>query len=253
MAVKDYVCESPACDRPASATFEDLKLCGGHVTRAKRGKPIDTPLRAHSGKGGVNKSITGQPSRLRHSWNCESCDKETQGIRYGGTLCRSCYRSVLGHLKELAKDLPVECDVCGKDFVDRRRKYCSQRCSKIMNRRQWHSGLRERRKTDPELDTRLREAAQARRHRRRAHKDGATFTVAEWRAVKQAWDNRCAYCGDTNVDLQVEHMLALSRGGEHAVGNIVPACMQCNTAKNTKTPSEWLLHMIRTRRLPLSF
>ena len=50
--------------------------------------------------------------------------------------------------------------------------------------------------------------------------------------------HRCAYCG-ADGDLQVEHVMPISQGGEHHLGNIVPACQRCNFSKATASVKEW--------------
>ena len=52
------------------------------------------------------------------------------------------------------------------------------------------------------------------------------------------FDHRCAYCG-TGGDLQVEHVIPISQGGEHHLGNIVPACQRCNYSKATTPVKDW--------------
>ncbi|WP_203620386.1 HNH endonuclease [Streptomyces sp. SID8499] len=39
----------------------------------------------------------------------------------------------------------------------------------------------------------------------------------------------------------VDHVIPLSRGGQHAEGNLVPACKSCNSSKGDKLLIEWLL------------
>ena len=55
-------------------------------------------------------------------------------------------------------------------------------------------------------------------------------------------NHHCIYCARDNVQLTVEHMLPLSRGGKHCFSNIVLACTTCNFSKNNKTLEEWLKH-----------
>jgi len=53
------------------------------------------------------------------------------------------------------------------------------------------------------------------------------------------WDRKCAYCGKSNVPLQVEHVVPKSRGGTNRVSNLTIACEPCNTAKGNKTAAEF--------------
>lgn len=77
--------------------------------------------------------------------------------------------------------------------------------------------------------------------RRRAAKttSSLTFTVGQWQALLVLFDNRCAYCDAADVLLVQEHMIPLSRGGAHALENIVPSCGPCNGRKWTKTAEEF--------------
>lgn len=52
------------------------------------------------------------------------------------------------------------------------------------------------------------------------------------------FDHRCAYCGALG-DLEVEHVVPISQGGQHHLGNIVPACHSCNSNKGTRDAHDW--------------
>ncbi len=62
-----------------------------------------------------------------------------------------------------------------------------------------------------------------------------------WRtAIKEAWGNRCSYCGGTPIDdksLTIDHVKPKARGGEDMTSNCIPACRRCNGDKGS---SEWL-------------
>lgn len=75
----------------------------------------------------------------------------------------------------------------------------------------------------------------------RARKLGASvcdFTVEQWEAVKKAYGGRCVYCGKKGRKLTQDHVIPLSRGGNHTMDNIVPACQSCNASKHARTPEE---------------
>jgi len=48
----------------------------------------------------------------------------------------------------------------------------------------------------------------------------------------------CAFCGSTVGDIQVEHLLPISRGGSDAWENLALACLACNRRKSDRTPEE---------------
>jgi 5-methylcytosine-specific restriction endonuclease McrA len=76
--------------------------------------------------------------------------------------------------------------------------------------------------------------------RHRARKKNAAicdFTVAQWKALQEHFDHRCAYCGRrAKGKLTQDHITPLSQGGNHTLSNIVPACSSCNSKKHTKKP-----------------
>ncbi len=49
-----------------------------------------------------------------------------------------------------------------------------------------------------------------------------------------AFSDTCAYCGLGGVDVQIEHVIPLSRRGQHTLSNIVPAYAACNFSKGSK-------------------
>lgn len=67
----------------------------------------------------------------------------------------------------------------------------------------------------------------------------APFGSAEWEALKRRHGNRCAYCDVAGLDLCKDHVIPLSRGGRHAIANILPACRACNGAKSDMLLAEW--------------
>lgn len=73
--------------------------------------------------------------------------------------------------------------------------------------------------------------------RRRARKQEipVTLTIAEWRAIRAAYKERCAYCG-RKTKLTQDHVLPLSKGGGTTAFNIVPACGHCNSSKRDRLP-----------------
>lgn len=53
------------------------------------------------------------------------------------------------------------------------------------------------------------------------------------------FDYRCAYCGIKSDNLTFDHIHPVKRGGETLKGNLVPACISCNSSKKTSLLSVW--------------
>lgn len=67
----------------------------------------------------------------------------------------------------------------------------------------------------------------------------AEITFAEWMKCIYRFRGRCAYCGDGATVLHMDHVVPLSKGGRHGIGNVVPACHGCNMAKGSKFLAVW--------------
>jgi len=52
---------------------------------------------------------------------------------------------------------------------------------------------------------------------------------------------RCEYCRRSvgRNRLTMDHVVPLGRGGRSTRGNVVPACKDCNTRKQSLVPVEW--------------
>jgi len=65
------------------------------------------------------------------------------------------------------------------------------------------------------------------------------LTPVQWEAIRTAWGG-CAYCTRTDVALQRDCVLPISRGGRYTVDNVVPACGSCNASKCNMEATTWL-------------
>ena len=63
-------------------------------------------------------------------------------------------------------------------------------------------------------------------------------------------DGRCHYCGREvgARRLTLDHVVPLIRGGKSVRANIVPACKDCNSAKQSLLPWEWDAYLHRLAR-----
>jgi len=66
----------------------------------------------------------------------------------------------------------------------------------------------------------------------------------------QWWKRQCAkglchYCNKAvkAADLTMDHVVPLVRGGRSTRGNVVAACKDCNTKKQSLLPMEWEEYM----------
>ena len=76
------------------------------------------------------------------------------------------------------------------------------------------------------------------RHKRRAatRNTECKATAKDIHGIFKASNGSCFYCGKV-AKLTLDHVIPLSKGGTHSVGNLVAACLPCNMAKGAKDPS----------------
>lgn len=64
-----------------------------------------------------------------------------------------------------------------------------------------------------------------------------------WRkAIKEAWDNRCCFCGQPPISdksLTIDHLRPRSKGGEDVSHNCLPACLEHNQSKGSSDWQPW--------------
>ena len=70
--------------------------------------------------------------------------------------------------------------------------------------------------------------------------NGDTRAVSErdWLRLCARHDFRCFYC-DEKKKLTMDHIVPISRGGRHSIGNLIPACQSCNSRKRHRLIVEW--------------
>lgn len=71
---------------------------------------------------------------------------------------------------------------------------------------------------------------------------------AAWLSIRDDdFDSCCAYCGERNDKLQIEHVLMFNRTefGLHHPGNIIPCCKPCNKRERLEDKSycNWEQHL----------
>lgn len=73
--------------------------------------------------------------------------------------------------------------------------------------------------------------------KRLALRKGASAFLVTNKDIEKIMAKNCIYCGSKSEHL--DHVIPLSRGGNHSVGNLVAACKKCNLQKNNKFITEW--------------
>lgn len=105
-------------------------------------------------------------------------------------------------------------------------------CTSIKN-----AEIKKNRLADPDYCKKavaLREYANVRRLKKLSN---GVFIISA-KELKKLYSSPCIYCGSKN-SIQADHVIPISKGGVHSVGNLVPACRKCNQSKSNKLLSQW--------------
>jgi len=181
-------------------------------------------------------------------------------IRYRDTILPGVLRAENEHLLSSGKK---RCAWCGElksrdEYANRKTgswdgklSFCSD-CAKAavyrwraVNKKRMNHGdklnLRKKQAEDP-LMRRLKEGA------RRAKRNGRFIERFKSKQLLEYWESigidpwTCYYCGchiTNGKRLHLDHLLPLTRGGDHTKANLVPACMFDNLTKHDRTPDEY--------------
>jgi 5-methylcytosine-specific restriction endonuclease McrA len=79
---------------------------------------------------------------------------------------------------------------------------------------------------------------------RRARKQQNGIFRVTAREIQRLRAMGCLYCGKATSGT-IDHIIPLSRGGAHKIGNLVASCLTCNLQKGTKFLSEWKLQKLK--------
>jgi len=188
---------------------------------------------------------------------CPGCNVEFKAWRtdqkYCTSVCGNRHRARANY--QHADLTPRPCAWCGTTFTPKWsiNTVCSRRCSKRVSY-QTHREEKVAAAVRWGRENRERRAVIAMNYKmsRRGWETSNPGSVGidpdEWLALLRRHLGRCAYCGGTEGGIHMDHVIPLSRGGRHAIGNVVPACRKCNLSKGSKLLMEWKLGVMRRDR-----
>lgn len=176
----------------------------------------------------------GLPDGLRI--RCKKCDNESQAVYRENNVQK---------LKDIHKNY---CEANRETVLAKKRAYAKQFRKdnpgfdklKSLEYQREHRGEARLRVKAWGLTPKGKESRRLQVNKRRARKKGleSNFTTQQWEDCKQYFNCKCAYCGEEG-ELQQDHFIPLSGGGEYTVFNVIPACQTCNFTKNRFNPFEW--------------
>ena len=63
---------------------------------------------------------------------------------------------------------------------------------------------------------------------------------------KRLYNSPCAFCGATEK-ITMDHIIPISRSGNHSIGNLQPLCRRCNSSKKSRLVSEYKYYLSKLK------
>lgn len=207
---------------------------------------------------------------------CLWCQSDLAGRHWRTKYCDQSCREKYAYLQAHPR-VTRECGHCGADISEKKRHavYCSRSCKSVASDQRLRKGTpagrtrnrsrykqeKVKRRTYAKLQywanreerilysrawrTANRDRRRVQHENRRARKVGnpgyVRIASKDWVRLCRRQGGRCAYCHEVPPKLVMDHVVPLSKGGRHGIGNILPACSLCNGSKAAKLLSEWRL------------
>lgn len=192
---------------------------------------------ARPGSGDGRQSMPIRPERKCD--HCEQMFKPYLGrhdVRFCSLICKKRRAYLVANPR--AEKTCVHCDGTFVPAGSNKAIYCSSKCRS--------ASIRRREQSDPTRRLAARERARryskTERYRfsqinhkslRRQVERAGSVTPDQWADQIKLFGNQCAYCPSCGP-LTMDHVIPLSKGGQHSIDNVVPACKPCNSSKNNE-------------------
>jgi 5-methylcytosine-specific restriction endonuclease McrA len=77
--------------------------------------------------------------------------------------------------------------------------------------------------------------------KRRIAQDARTFKILD-KEFKKLYASACVFCG-SKEKITMDHIIPISRSGNHSIGNLQPLCRRCNSSKKSRLVSEYKYYL----------
>lgn len=77
--------------------------------------------------------------------------------------------------------------------------------------------------------------------KRKISKDARTFKILD-KEYRKLYASPCSFCGATEK-ITMDHIIPISRSGNHSIGNLQPLCKSCNSSKKARFISEYKYYL----------
>jgi len=194
----------------------DVKVC----STCKQSKPLDAFCMNKSSKDG-------------RFYQCRSCKSEYSAAYAAQPGVAERRREYIAAYQQ-RPDVRERRRAAAKDFKRKLRSTEEGRAKNAAAVRTW-------RERNPETARLRRNIAKQKRKALQLGNDSRQVTTAD---VRRLLSQPCVNC-ESREHIHIDHIIPLSRGGRHAIGNLQPLCSFCNLSKNNSLQIEWRLRQLQ--------
>jgi len=155
--------------------------------------------------------------------------------------------------KRMDDGLNPECKTCKSKRGKERYKKVGHIIRKQMadqRERDYEHRIEIERRSRAKNKERQRPLKNARQQIRNRFLSGAKYVILQ-KDIKKIYNGSCFNCGTTD-NLSADHVIPISRGGNHSVGNLMTLCRSCNASKSNLLLIEWKHKKLLTQEVPKS-
>lgn len=159
---------------------------------------------------------------------CKSCTK-----LYNQNYYKANQDSIKSKVAEFRKNNPGV-------ISERKRQYHLENAEKIRNKvKTWRENNPEKRRAAAKrYSTKHKNYLALKQSAKRAKlRENGVFTLLP-KEIRKIYNGPCFYCG-SYAKMEADHVIPISKGGRHSIGNLVPACRKCNISKTGKLLIVW--------------
>ncbi len=169
---------------------------------------------------------------------CPRCDKDQPLEEFNKNKNR--YDGYQGYCRPCQKSRNAEW------IAEHRERYLAQKKARYLKNKEKHNeGVRRWQKQNPDKMAAIyarysqnnKEKVYLKNNKRRVRVKDATFVILD-KEIKRLYSGNCIHCGATE-NTTMDHLIPVSRGGGHSIGNLVPMCKSCNSSKGKRLYAEW--------------
>lgn len=176
---------------------------------------------------------------------CKFCKKEFTNLKSKDRVhdFKFCNRECMGKYKVVPESkTKLNCSYCTKEFIKRTdhvtiNNFCTKLCCSLFRTKAnalWKNKeyTKNYHKNYAHIH-RIKNLESQKKRRKVKNESPNKLKISDWKKILNFYDEKCLKCG-SNKNITIDHIIPISLGGQHNIGNVQPLCKSCNSSKGIK-------------------